>query len=114
MAQNRMNAKWKLEEIFLRKITVADVEDLGFFLQHHKRTLRKLKLHSITLNEPFIWPRVFALLRDNFPRLESIEVGDLRDFGDARRLVHFPNVSTTSTAQTEGCALSIMRTRGRR
>ncbi|KAL3490055.1 hypothetical protein BJX62DRAFT_238509 [Aspergillus germanicus] len=102
MAQNRMNAKWKLEEIFLRKITVSDVEDLGFFLQHHKRTLRKLKLHSITLKESFIWPRVFALLRDNFPRLESIEVGDLRDFGDARRLVHFPNASTTSTAQTDG------------
>ncbi|KAL3454125.1 hypothetical protein BJX65DRAFT_301913 [Aspergillus insuetus] len=48
MAQNRMNAKWKLEEIFLWKITVTDVEDLGFFLQHHRRTLRKLKLHSIT------------------------------------------------------------------
>ncbi|KAL2860116.1 hypothetical protein BJX68DRAFT_261087 [Aspergillus pseudodeflectus] len=102
MAQNRMNAKWKLEELSLRKITVNDVEDLGFFLQHHSRTLRKLKLASITLNEPLIWPKVFALLRDCFLQLESIEVGDLRDFGDARHLVHWPNVSTTSTRDTDG------------
>ncbi|KAJ0422018.1 hypothetical protein BJY00DRAFT_280783 [Aspergillus carlsbadensis] len=102
MAENWMNPLWKLEEIALRKITVLDVPHFRGFLLRHRSTLRKLKLASINLDEPFIWPKVFAMLRTNFPKLESIEVGDLRDFGDARRLVHFPNVSTTSTADTGG------------
>ncbi|KAL3461674.1 hypothetical protein BJX64DRAFT_289083 [Aspergillus heterothallicus] len=103
LANNQHGATHRLEELSLRGVEIVSLSHLRKTIHRHRRTLRKLSLFAVTLPKSGHWRWLFNILRETCPVLESIEFNDIREIGDvARRLIHFPEVSTTSVKEADG------------